>query len=420
MTEPNPAQAGRAPHPGLWLILYVPFGAFSGFVTVAMTFLATRHGLSISEGALLAGASMLLQWLKWLWAPAVDITLSPKRWYVLSTSLSALAIFTMSALPFEKRWLWLLLLVIAAGSFINSIVGMASEAMIAQLTPKEEIGRVSSWFQAGNLGGNGLGGGLGLLLFQVLPASWMSGAVVGAVLLACCFALLPLPEVSAHAGAHPTPMSAVREVAASLWKNLKTRVGFLTALLCLMPVGTGAAQGTLAQAAVAAQWGAGDKEVALVQGLLAGLITAIGSFSGGWLLARLNPRASYAAFGLLLAAIGAGMALSPHTVEMYVGWNMIYAFAVGLCYAAFTAMALTAIGKDAAATGYNVYASLSNFPIWWLGLLLGWVADHHGASRMLLTEAALGVCGVLLFAGVTRASGASFFGSPSADAAPAA
>jgi hypothetical protein len=104
-------------------------------------------------------------------------------------------------------------------------------------------------------------------------------------------------------------------------------------------------------------------------------------------------------------------------VAMYVGWNMIYAFGVGLSYAAFTAMALTAIGKSAAATGYNVFASLSNFPIWWLGLLLGWVADHRGAPSMLLTEAALGVVGVFIFAGVTRATGGSLLGGPAQPAA---
>jgi len=407
----------RAPHPLVWLILYVPFGAFSGFVTVALTFLATQHGLSIGEGALLAGSSMLLQWLKWLWAPAVDITLSPKRWYLLSTGLSALAVFTMSVVPLDKHWLWLLLLVIAAGSFINSIVGMASEAMIAQLTPPEDVGRVSSWFQAGNLGGNGLGGGLGLLLFKVLPAPWMSGAVVGAIFLACCAALLPLPEVSAHSGERGSPGAAAREVAGNLWRMLKTRVGFLSAFLCILPIGTGAAQGTLAQAAVAAQWGAGSNEVALVQGLLAGLVTAVGSFSGGWLLARMNPRATYATFGILLAGVATALAFAPRTVTVYVIGNMVYAFGVGLAYAAFTAVALTAVGKSAAATGYNVFASLSNFPIWWLGLLLGWVAGHHGATQMLLTEAALGVAGVLVFASVTRASGASLFAKPSTEPA---
>ena len=71
--------------------------------------------------------------------------------------------------------------------------------------------------------------------------------------------------------------------------------------------------------------------------------------------------------------------------------------AVGLAYAAFTALVLDAMGKGSAATKYNVFASLSNFPVWWVGLLLGVVAGKWGARRMLLTEAALGVVGVLVF-----------------------
>jgi hypothetical protein len=71
-------------------------------------------------------------------------------------------------------------------------------------------------------------------------------------------------------------------------------------------------------------------------------------------------------------------------------------------YAAFTAMVLMAIEKDAAATGYNVYASLSNFPLWWMGLLLGFVAQRKGPRLMLFTEAILGVIGVILFLTINR------------------
>jgi hypothetical protein len=43
--------------------------------------------------------------------------------------------------------------------------------------------------------------------------------------------------------------------------------------------------------------------------------------------------------------------------------------------------ALDAIGVTAAATKFSVMASLTNFPIWWMSLLLGRVADRHGAPR---------------------------------------
>jgi hypothetical protein len=386
----------RAPHPFVWTVLYLPFGALSGFVTVALTFLATKHGLSISEGALLNGAQMGTQWLKWLWAPVVDVTLTPRKWYVLSTAASALGVLAMAAVPLGPDTLPALLAIIAAASLINSAVGMAVEALIAQATPPDQVGRVSAWFQAGNLGGAGLGGALGLFLVVHLPKPWMGGAIMGVLFMLCCFALLFTPKhESLHA--HTTSLAAVKSVIVDLKAMMKTKGGLLSAVLCILPVGTGAAQSVLTQAKVAGFWGAGEHEVELLQGLAAGFVTAIGCFAGGWLCQRLAPRTAYAVIGVGLAIVAAGMAISPATVMMYVVWNMTYAFGVGLSYAAFSAVVLSAMGVGSGATKYNVYASLANFPIWWLGLLLGFAADKWGARKMLLTEAAFGVIGVALF-----------------------
>ena len=394
-TEPIPV----VPHPVVWTILYLPFGALGGFVSVALTFLATRHGLSISEGALLNGAQYLTQWLKWIWAPIVDITLTPRRWYVLSTFASALGILGMSAVPLSPETLWLLLAVIAAASLVNSVVGMSVEAIISVSTPPDQVGRVSAWFQAGNLGGTGLGGGLGLLLVQKLPAPWMAGAIMGGLFMLCCLALRFTPDVPSGSRSQSS-LAAVKAVIHDLRAMIKTRGGLLSAILCVLPIGTGAAQTVLTQAKVAAFWGAGASEVELLQGLFAGLVTAVGCFIGGYLCRRFHPRAAYAGIGLLLAAIAIIMALCPATVTMYVIWNLIYALSVGLAYAAFTAVVLNAMGHGSGATKYNVFASLSNFPIWWLGLVLGLAAEHWGPRYMLATEAAFGVVGVLVFAAV--------------------
>ena len=390
--------APRAPHPIIWTVLYIPFGALSGFISVALTFLATQHGLSISEGALLNGASLISQWLKWIWAPAIDITLTAKRWYVISTAASALGVVAMASMPMGPDTLGALLAVIAIASLVNSIVGMATESMIAAVTPADEIGRVSGWFQAGNLGGAGLGGGLGLYLMTHL-APWQTGAIIGALFMACCLALLALPDVRPHAIATggPRVLAAMKDVVRDLGHLVRTRPGLLAAVFCFLPVGTGGGQGILAQAAVAAHWHAGEAEVAQVQGLLAGAITAIGCFCGGWLSMRVHPRWAYALAGLTLALVGIGMAVSPATVDMYVTWSLLYAWAVGICYAAFTALVLDAMGKGSAATKYTIYASLSNFPIWWVGLALGRVADDHGPVVMLLAEAGLAVTGLLVF-----------------------
>ena len=47
--DDSPAHA-RVPHPIVYTVLTVPFGAVGGYVSVAMAFLATRFGLSVEDG----------------------------------------------------------------------------------------------------------------------------------------------------------------------------------------------------------------------------------------------------------------------------------------------------------------------------------------------------------------------------------
>ncbi len=382
----------------------MPFGAMSGFVSVALTFLATKNGLSITEASLLNGAQFVSQWLKWTWAPAIDVTLGPKRWYLIGTGASALGVFAMSAMRMSEDTLPMLLAIIAVSSLLNSIVGMAIEAIMAATTPPAEVGRTSAWFQAGNLGGAGLGGGLGLTLLEVLPATWMAGAILGVAFVACGLALLAVPAVESHRVAGG-PVAAVRGVFKDLWAVGRTKGGLLSAFLCFLPIGTGAAQGVLTQSTVAEHWHARSIHVAWVQGYTAGAVTAAGCFIGGWLCNRMHPRTAYAVVGVLLAIVAVGMGLAPKTVTAYVIGNLVYALAVGLAYAAFTAVVLNAIGSKSGATKYNLFASLSNFPIWWLGLVLGRIADVRGPAAMLYAEAALGVVAVVVFFGAVRVVG---------------
>jgi hypothetical protein len=143
-TEPvhSTSRPARGPHPFVYTLLYLPFGAMSGFVTVALTFLASASGISVAETSLLGGANLLSAWLKWTWAPIVDVTLSPKRWYVISTTVTSLGVFAMSAIPMTQATLPLLLGVIALTSLINSIVGMSIEAIIAAGYPRDAVLKV--------------------------------------------------------------------------------------------------------------------------------------------------------------------------------------------------------------------------------------------------------------------------------------
>ena len=94
------------------------------------------------------------------------------------------------------------------------------------------------------------------------------------------------------------------------------------------------------------------------------------------------------------------MALAPRTESMYIVFTLIYAFIQGLTYAGFTAVVLEAMGLGAAATKYNLFASLSNMPIAYMTLILGWAYGRWGAAGMLNIEAAFGVLGILVFVAI--------------------
>ncbi len=397
----------RAPHPVLYTLLILPFGAISGFVTVALGFLATTRGLDVEDAATLVAVGMLPHTWKFLWAPVADTTLSRRAWYLLSVLVSALGVLALASIPLEKDTLRLMQAVVFLTNLASTTLGMAVEGILAHLTPEDARGRAGGWFQAGNLGGNGIGGGLGLWLMMSLPAPWMAGAALAALFVGCAAPLALLPDVPRDAR-DASVGGAVVGVVRELWGMIRSRSGLFAAILCFLPISTGAAAGVLAQATVAAAWGATAAHVGVVNGVLSGVLAALGCLVGGELCARADSRAVYAAVGLLMAGLAAGMAIAPLTPPMYVAWLLAYQFAVGLAYAAFTGFVLEVIGRGAAATKYNIFAALSNTPITYMGLVLAWAATRYGPLGMLQVEAGAGLAGIVVLAlaaalvGVTR------------------
>jgi predicted MFS family arabinose efflux permease len=155
-------------------------------------------------------------------------------------------------------------------------------------------------------------------------------------------------------------------------------------------------------AAVADDWHASANTVALATGVFSGIVSALGCLVGGFGSDRIDRKTAYALYGLLMAMCTVAMALAPRTETMYVVFTLIYAFIQGLTYAGFTAVVLETIGLGAAATKYNVYASLSNMPIAYMTLVDGWAHTRWGAAGLLNVEAAIGVAGIIVFVAVAR------------------
>lgn len=381
-------------NPFLFTILILPIGVSTGYVMVTLGYLLSKAGVSVEKIAALVAATLLPHILKFLWAPLVDTTLSFKKWYWISGIVNAAGIFATGILPLQESSLAYLTIIVILSQFAVTFLCMATEGLMAYNVPEELKGRTGGFFQAGNLGGAGLGGGLGLILAQRFSAPWMVSAALAVICFACGLALFFFKD----------PVITIREEKISktyknliidVWDTIKTKSGLLALLLCFLTLGTGAASNLWAS--VAKEWNASADTVAFTTGIFSGLISAAGCLLGGWICDQMNSRNAYLLFGLAAAICLVLMAYAPKTELMFIVWTSLYALTTGLSYAGFTAFTLDTIGKGAAATKYNVYAALSNTPIYLMTYILGIAFTRFGVKGMLNTEAAFAVGAVILF-----------------------
>jgi hypothetical protein len=97
-----------------------------------------------------------------------------------------------------------------------------------------------------------------------------------------------------------------------------------------------------------------------------------------------------------MATVGFVMAAAPRTPGVYIAGVLVYGFSLGLANAAFSAVALQAIGRGAASAKYAILSSLGNVPVVWMTAFDGWVHDRAGVAAMLNGEALVAVVCIVL------------------------
>lgn len=393
------------PHPFIYLLLILPFGAESGYLSVTLAYQLTHAGVSTVQVASLIAIYLLPHTWKFLWASIIDTTLTRKAWYVIGAILTGLGFLACVLLPITGPGVKMLSLVVFLMSLATTFLGMSVEALMAYHTPHEAKGRAGGWFQAGNLGGSGLGGGLGLWLAQHSSAPWMAGAFLAGCTLLCALPLLLIDEPpkyeaqgkSYNQGSALTHQWAnLMRVLKDIWILLRSSSGFLALMVLFLPIGTGAASSLWASTAEV--WHANADTIALINGTLGGLISIPGCLLGGYLCDRMDRKFAYLLFGSIQAVCAVFMGMAPRAEDIFIVFTLAYALTSGLTFAAFTALVLDVINPDAAATQYNIFASLANMPIAYMVVLNGWVYDSRGASAMLYTEATLALVAAVVAA----------------------
>ena len=263
--------------------------------------------------------------------------------------------------------------------------------LMAYTVAEDEKGRAAGWFQAGNLGGTGLGGGAGIGLaahfsFQV------SGIALGLAMVASAAAIYFVSDVRPISNDRIS--DRMRVLGRDLIAMFCSAIPLFTIVLVCSPVGSGAMNNLWSS--VAPDWHAGPDTVALVTGVLNGVVSAVGCVIGGWAADRVGRWWTYFGSGTLIALITIVMGLAPKTTFAFDSGVLAYALLGGVAYAAFSAIVLFAIGRGAASTKYATLSSLGNIPVIYMTAIDGWAHDRFGTAGMLYVESFAGLLFIFL------------------------
>jgi MFS transporter, PAT family, beta-lactamase induction signal transducer AmpG len=381
----------RSTSPATFFVLVLPHGISAGFVNVTLPFVLTRAGFPVALTASVVAIGISSNLWRFLWGPVADLTLTLRRWYVVGLLAAAASLLLLGVVPFRQSAFGVLMTLVFVSQVAATFVVLPVGGLMAHTVETGEKGRAAGWYQAGNLGGIGLGGGAGVWLASHFSVA-IAAAALTVAMVACAAALAFVPDVRPLVD---TPIGRrMIEIGRDFRELLRSPIALLVTILVMSPIGAGAA--TNLWSAVAPDWRATPDTVALVTGALSGIVSALGCVMGGWTCDRIGRWWAFFGSGAVMAGIAIVMAAAPHTPVAYNIGVLFYAASTGLSYAAFSALLLYAIGRGAASTKYATLSSLGNLPTTYMTAFDGWVHDRSGAAGMLNAEALLGAGSIVL------------------------
>lgn len=373
-------------------LLMMPAGISQGFVFVTLPYMLTHSGFTVAQAASIAAVGASASLFRFVLGPIVDVSLSLRKWYGLSLLATIISLLILSVTP----------LAISGAVFLTSLVFISQIAMNVMLLPigafmaksieESKKGKASGWYQAGSLTGTGLGGGAGLWLAEHFNSS-IAGIVLTLGCLAFALVVLKIKDIDHQKGR--TFASELTDLGKDLVSMIRIPVTLLVIFLILLPIGTGAMANLWS--AIAADWNTDADTVALVTGILSGLISAFGCVAGGFLADKKGVWFAYLGSGIACAIVTLIAAILPMQPLSYVIGVSLYSFTTGMVYASFTAVLLYAIGKKNAATKFSLLGSVGNVSVVYMTAFNGRMHDQYNSKFMLTTEAAFGIVFVVIF-----------------------
>ena len=392
----NMMEYPRSLPPFCFGILALPEGVGNGFITVTLAFVLSKQGFGVDVIATLIGLSALTGSIKFLITPILDLSLNARIWYLICLAGIVAGVIGITQCPLNADNTWLIsamvLMISLGGTLLRATIGLA----VAQTCAVEDRGAIGGWFQAANLGGTGIGGGLGLWLFEHAGGLFASCAAMIAI---TCLAAVPIFLIRLPRITHADKISQrIGAIVPALVGFFKTREAILLGIVNVVPMGVGGSLFLLS--AVADDWQASADLVALVTGLVAGLSSAAGSLLAGFLSRRIRVLTLYLSFA---AASGFGqiaMAFMPHTPFWFATLTLVNMVILGGAWGCVAGICLQSMRGSGASTIYGTMSSLSNVPVYVGTILFGAVQARYGSTAMLAGEGALGLVTFALFLGL--------------------
>lgn len=368
------------------LFLVLPYGTSSGFVSVTLPFLLIQHGFSVATAASITALGISANIWAFVWAPLIDLTLSLHKWYLMGISFCATALVLLCFIPLNNNSTGLLTAIVLFSQIAATFVSAPVGGFMAKTVKEEKKGRAGGWYQAGNLGGLGLGGGAGIWL-SVHFSYHTAGIILSILMLVSATALYFVPQV--YAEKERTLKEGFKTIAHDVKDLFRSPIVVFTTAMTLTPIGIGAA--AYIWSSVANDWKVTPDAVALTTGAMSGCISAIGCVFGGWIADKVGRWWAFFGSGTLMAIVTLVMSISSFTSSTYIIGVLLYAFMQGFAFAAYSAMVLHAIGKGLASTKYALFNSIGNIAPVYMTIFDGWMHDKYNITTMLQGETVLGL-----------------------------
>lgn len=374
--------------------LFLPFGlapaAVIGYVMVAVADELVRAGVPLGSVSVVVAAAFLPATFLFLWAPLVDAVGRRQQWVSAGVLLLCIAAAGLALAPREPGMVPMLVSLSALAGFGYSLVSAAQKGLAVSLfTPARRV-VAAGWTGTGSGIGLALGGG-------VLAVSGQLSASAIVVLLVAVTALpvaASLAVLERRKGLRLQETAGLRVVVRETGRLFGTPRGQLALAVCVLPFGSSAA--ALMVGALGPDFHTSASFVGAWAGTAKSLAFAAGALLGAKLWERIGTLPGLLVVGGGMIALALLVLAGPKTPAGYAVMVTGYGLLQGASLSAIMGIVLQTVEPRAASTQSAVLIAASNLHNVYLPPMAGWAHDAGGIKALLLADAAIGVCGLLL------------------------